>query len=101
MAGSEANNQRGRKDRVYFSVPFAEKDEARKLGAQWDTARGAWYAPADVDLANFARWRFGERKFTPISPGSVFARPERNHASPDGHNDAQWMHSLSAPTRWK
>jgi len=39
-----------------LKVPFAEKDEAKKLGARWDAARKLWYVQGVADLAPFARW---------------------------------------------
>lgn len=39
-----------------LKVPFAEKDEAKALGARWDAAIKKWYVPAGVDAAPFARW---------------------------------------------
>ncbi|AVR96438.1 DUF5710 domain-containing protein [Pseudoduganella armeniaca] len=39
-----------------LKVPFAEKDEAKALGARWDAALKKWYVPAGVDPAPFARW---------------------------------------------
>ncbi len=39
-----------------LKVPFAEKDEAKRLGARWDAAKKKWYVPAGVELAPFARW---------------------------------------------
>ena len=38
------------------NVPFAEKDEAKQLGARWDPKRRKWYVPPGVDAALFARW---------------------------------------------
>lgn len=42
--------------RMNLKVPFAEKDEAKKLGARWDPARKLWYVDGKDDLAAFARW---------------------------------------------
>lgn len=42
--------------RTFLSVPFAEKDEAKGIGARWDAARKKWYVPQGLDLALFARW---------------------------------------------
>lgn len=42
--------------RTNLKVPFAEKDQAKKLGARWDAARKIWYVDGDVDLAPFAKW---------------------------------------------
>jgi hypothetical protein len=41
---------------VLLNVPYAEKDEAKQLGARWDAARRKWYVPAGVDPAAFSRW---------------------------------------------
>lgn len=29
--------------RVYFTVPFADKDEAKELGCRWDPDERKWY----------------------------------------------------------
>ena len=42
--------------RLNLKVPFAEKDQAKKLGARWDPARKLWYVEGKDDLAPFARW---------------------------------------------
>lgn len=39
-----------------IEVPFAEKDDAKALGARWDPAARSWYVPAGRDPALFARW---------------------------------------------
>ncbi|MBS1191096.1 MAG: hypothetical protein H6R10_2888 [Rhodocyclaceae bacterium] len=42
--------------RTDLRVPFAEKDEAKRLGARWDPARKVWYVQNQADLAPFSRW---------------------------------------------
>ncbi|KAB2914328.1 MAG: hypothetical protein F9K30_19620 [Dechloromonas sp.] len=42
--------------RMNLKVAFAEKDEAKKLGARWDAARKLWYVEDARDLDAFARW---------------------------------------------
>lgn len=42
--------------RLNLKVPFAEKDQAKKLGARWDAARKLWYIEDQEDLAAFSRW---------------------------------------------
>lgn len=42
--------------RTNLAVPFAEKDQAKALGARWDAARKCWYVQDAKDLAPFARW---------------------------------------------
>ena len=45
------------KSGVFFLVvPFAQKEEAKALGARWDAAAKKWYVPLDKDLAAFKRW---------------------------------------------
>jgi hypothetical protein len=39
-----------------LNVPFAEKEEAKRLGARWDAKSKKWYAPLGTDLAPFSRW---------------------------------------------
>jgi hypothetical protein len=41
---------------IYLDVPYAEKDEAKRLGARWDAERKAWFVPAGLDAAAFSRW---------------------------------------------
>lgn len=41
---------------TFLNVPFAEKDEAKQLGARWDAAKKKWYVPQGVDLEGFSRW---------------------------------------------
>ena len=43
-------------ERTYLAVPYAEKDDAKQLGARWDGAAKAWYVPAGVDLEAFTPW---------------------------------------------
>ena len=41
---------------TYLQVPYAEKDQAKALGARWDPAQRQWYAPAGLALQAFAPW---------------------------------------------
>jgi putative DNA primase/helicase len=43
-------------ERTYLAVPFAEKDEAKALGARWHHTAKAWFVPAGADPQIFARW---------------------------------------------
>lgn len=42
--------------RIDLVVPFAEKDEAKALGARWDIVARVWYVPDGKDSAPFDRW---------------------------------------------
>jgi hypothetical protein len=39
-----------------LNVPYAEKDQARALGAKWNPTRKTWYVPPGVALEPFAAW---------------------------------------------
>ncbi|MCE3263042.1 MAG: hypothetical protein K0R43_2121 [Pseudoduganella sp.] len=39
-----------------LNVPYAEKDEAKSLGAKWDATRKKWYVPDGVNAEPFSRW---------------------------------------------
>jgi exodeoxyribonuclease VII large subunit len=41
---------------IELNVPFMEKDDAKRLGARWNSASKRWYIPAGIDNALFARW---------------------------------------------
>lgn len=42
--------------RIDLVVPFAEKDEAKALGARWDGITRVWYVPIGKDPTSFDRW---------------------------------------------
>lgn len=41
---------------VYLDVPYAEKDEAKALGAAWDPVKKKWYVPDWISPKKLARW---------------------------------------------
>jgi len=41
---------------LFLTVPYAEKDEAKALGARWNPTRRRWYVPDGVAPAAFAKW---------------------------------------------
>lgn len=43
-------------DYAWLAVPFAEKEDARALGAEWDRRRRAWKVHKDKPIESFARW---------------------------------------------
>ena len=48
--------------RTNLRVPFAEKDEAKQLGARWDAAKKVWYIENVADTAPFSKWMPTEEK---------------------------------------
>lgn len=43
-------------EKTYLAVPYAEKDNARILGAKWDKEAKSWYAPEDADMNKLKQW---------------------------------------------
>jgi len=43
--------------KVYLNVPYAQKDEAKVLGAKWDATHKKWYVSDEVDLNLFIQWQ--------------------------------------------
>lgn len=41
---------------IKLKVPFAEKDQARLLGAKWDAQLRTWYVPKGMLLSPFECW---------------------------------------------
>jgi hypothetical protein len=41
---------------VFLTVPYAQKDAAKALGARWNPTRRRWYVADGVDTAPFAKW---------------------------------------------
>ncbi len=44
------------KMRINLSCPYSQKDEARALGARWDSIKRVWYIVDVEDLTPFMRW---------------------------------------------
>jgi putative DNA primase/helicase len=42
--------------KTYLDVPYAEKAEAKALGAKWDRQEQSWYVPAGVDPLPMVQW---------------------------------------------
>lgn len=42
--------------RQYLTVPFAEKNLAKRLGARWDNDKRQWYCDSREDNKRFATW---------------------------------------------
>jgi putative DNA primase/helicase len=59
---------------LFLAVPYAEKDQAKALGAKWDKGARSWYLPAGIDPEPFARWRHGAvSRALPEDPRLEFA----------------------------
>ena len=50
-ASAQQSGGKSEKKIVWLDVPFASKDEAKRLGAWWNPNVRRWYVPAHVDEA--------------------------------------------------
>ena len=41
---------------ITLKVPYAEKDQAKALGARWNKERKVWYVPDGAAATPFERW---------------------------------------------
>lgn len=53
---------------TYINCPYAEKDQAKALGAKWDNANKSWYVPQGTDLSKFEKWLVPEKEKTTENP---------------------------------
>ncbi|MDP2392219.1 MAG: DUF5710 domain-containing protein [Methylococcaceae bacterium] len=65
--------------KTYLSVPYAQKDEAKALGARWDATSKKWYVPADKDITLFAKWQ--PDTAVAVSPTTVSSKSKSSAAN--------------------
>jgi len=63
--------------RIDLNCPYAEKDQAKALGARWDVARKVWYIVDIEDLTPFMRWIKRESHLKPSNPSADQMRHKR------------------------
>lgn len=51
-----------------LNTPYAEKNQAKALGAKWDNDNKTWYVPAGLDLSKFEKWLVPEKEKTTENP---------------------------------
>ena len=50
--------------KIWLTVPFAEKDEAKELGAMWDPKMKLWFITSSVNRVKFKQWLRRDRKIS-------------------------------------
>ena len=55
--------------RIYIEVPYAQKDEAKLLGARWDADVRRWYITDKQDVLLFSKWFGGTVQTKPLVSG--------------------------------
>lgn len=81
--GASPGSKSAPKVQMYLSVPFAQKDEAKQLGARWDAASKKWYVPHGVDINPFQAWWPADLQDAPVvSAVAPAARKPSRPATP-------------------
>ena len=60
-------------ERTYLAVPYAERHEAKAVGARWDAAKKAWYVGPEADREKIAKWEPKHQAAPTLDPRSEFA----------------------------
>jgi hypothetical protein len=60
-------------ERTYLAVPYAERHEAKALGARWDAAKKAWYVGPEADREKIAKWEPKHQPVPALDPRAEFA----------------------------
>jgi len=70
--------------KTYLNVPYAQKDDAKALGAKWDASKKKWYAPSSLDITLFEKWNTGTTTSSSPSTTSKTMSRSSTHKSPLG-----------------
>ncbi len=73
--------------RIYLTVPFAEKDAAKSLGARWDSDKKQWYFLSDRDSAPFAKWIASGSSSSPTKSSGQSKKPSQKDDLADELDD--------------
>ena len=60
-------------ERTYLAVPYAEREEAKALGARWDAVKKSWYVGPEADRAKIAKWEPKHQPSPTLDPRTEFA----------------------------
>jgi putative DNA primase/helicase len=60
-------------ERTYLAVPYAERHEAKALGARWDAVKKAWYVGPEADREKIAKWEPNHQPAPTLDPRTEFA----------------------------
>jgi putative DNA primase/helicase len=60
-------------ERTYLAVPYAEREEAKALGARWDAVKKSWYVGPEAERAKIAKWDPKHQAAPTLDPRTEFA----------------------------
>ena len=78
QGGRQVKQEIALEERIYLAVPYDERNEAKALGARWDTVEKAWYVGPDVDPAKIAKWELRHQPEPTLDPRAEFAEVLRS-----------------------
>lgn len=87
--------------RTNLQVPFAEKDEAKQLGARWDPKARVWYVKDVADLAPFTRWLTSAAQQPKAASGAKPAAHGRTPSPPVQNTGAEFFVLECACLPWE
>ena len=47
---SSHTKNKNKNKKLYLKLPYAEKEEGKKLGTKWDSKKKKWYINSDMDI---------------------------------------------------
>jgi hypothetical protein len=60
-------------ERTYLAVPYAERHEAKAVGARWDAVKKAWYVGSEADREKITKWEPKHQPAPTLAPRAEFA----------------------------
>ncbi len=78
------------KEMIKLSVPYDEKDEAKKLGAKWSAKQETWYVLDGTDLQPFYNWLPKEKKVELIMASRDYLNVPREEKDEAKALGAKW-----------
>ena len=60
-------------EQIYLAVPYAERQEAKALGARWDAVKKVWYVGPEADRGKIAKWEPKHQPAPTVDPRMAFA----------------------------
>ena len=83
-----------------LKVPYAEKDQAKALGARWNNERKVWYVPDGEQTAPFAKWIVaGQSDDAPaLAKSAKPAKVDSTHGSSRGVGTRPYRSARSSRT---
>ena len=81
---------------TFLTVPYAEKDQAKSLGARWNAEKKKWYVPDGTNLAPFHKWmaadgRSNDSQLKPVSMEEIGLTITGDNYVERAHDCIPWM----------